>query len=419
MLPVVVLTHGPNDDLALPSWAAQAAGELDIVALCDVVVARDIAAAFIPHADDAEFVSSLSASVIENLTELRRYLSGVVALTDITLQRPLDFAMMQARLRIPQTSLQKSYRVGFAAMWEAWTSAVHECAARNYVDPDEVIATTATLTGMVLRYQDHAASQVADTYARAEMALTRSRAHVRQRLVRELIRGEGEVLTPSDLVILGYDLDVHHLAVLFPGATESAVSNLMTDLRSVTAIRDTLVHPLDHGHTVAWLGRSMRWDLEAIARVRQVLDTSGVVACLAEAGSGIEGLRRGLDQARKVQRVRDAWVISTGASVPTVVSYAEVGLEILLLQDDSLARQFVATELGPLSASSTEAVRLRDTLEASIRCGSHVAAAEALQVHEHTVRNRLQRIETLLGHPVAERRTEVQVALRLLRLLTP
>ena len=81
-----------------------------------------------------------------------------------------------------------------------------------------------------------------------------------------------------------------------------------------------------------------------------------------------------------------------------MVRYADAGLEILLLQDDALARTFVEAELGPLAGPHAEAGRLRETLEASFRFGSHVAAAEHLQLHEHTVRNRLHKAETLLGH---------------------
>lgn len=100
-----------------------------------------------------------------------------------------------------------------------------------------------------------------------------------------------------------------------------------------------------------------------------------------------------------------------------MIRYADVGLEILLLADEETARRFVQRELGALAASSAEGGRLRETLECSFRHGSHVDAASALAVHEHTIRNRLHRIEELLGHPVSERRTDLQVALRLVRIL--
>jgi DNA-binding PucR family transcriptional regulator len=94
-----------------------------------------------------------------------------------------------------------------------------------------------------------------------------------------------------------------------------------------------------------------------------------------------------------------------------------VALEILLMRDPERARRFVRTELGPLADATPEAARLRETLEVSFRLGSHVSTAEHLQLHEHTVRNRLHRAEEHLGRPLAERRTELQVALRLQRLL--
>jgi DNA-binding PucR family transcriptional regulator len=48
---------------------------------------------------------------------------------------------------------------------------------------------------------------------------------------------------------------------------------------------------------------------------------------------------------------------------------------------------------------------------------SFVRAARRLGVHENTVTYRVQRAEELLGHPVSERRLELQVALRLVSLV--
>jgi DNA-binding PucR family transcriptional regulator len=141
-----------------------------------------------------------------------------------------------------------------------------------------------------------------------------------------------------------------------------------------------------------------------------------VTASLSNPCAGVDGFARSLKQAEDTERVRAAWGRRTA---PPVMRYADAGLEILLMQDDELARSFVASELGPLAQSTTEAARLRETLDASFRFGSHVAAAQHLNLHEHTVRNRLHKAEELLGRPLQERRTELQVAVRLLRLLAP
>lgn len=416
-LPVAVAPKPGGAQVRLPGWAAAVAADVDLVAVHRLVVDRDVAAAFEPQAADEEFLGALSASVAENLDQLQGYLAGRIPLAEVQLEHPLALARVQARLGIPQTRLQRSYRVGFAAMWEAWTAAlVHEVTHRPR-PADEVAQALSLLTVMVLRYQDNAASQVAETFATAEAALTRSRAHVRQRLVEELLRDEDMTPASSDRVVLGYDVEGQHLVVLLSSCTEAAVQTLLTTLRAGVAIRDTLVHPLDGGRFAVWIARAAGWDTRALEQVRLAVEHAGVVASLAEPATGLSGWRAALAQAQQVDAVRASWSASGAGDVPRVLSFPDVGLEVLLLQDDALARRFTTAELGPLAAGTAEAERLRLTLGASLRHGSHVAAAEALRVHEHTVRNRLQKIETLLGHPVAERRTEMQVALRLLPLL--
>lgn len=61
--------------------------------------------------------------------------------------------------------------------------------------------------------------------------------------------------------------------------------------------------------------------------------------------------------------------------------------------------RFVREELGPLAAGTASARTLCETMLASFTFGTHVATAEHLGLHEHTVRNRLQRAEALLGRP--------------------
>jgi len=48
---------------------------------------------------------------------------------------------------------------------------------------------------------------------------------------------------------------------------------------------------------------------------------------------------------------------------------------------------------------------------------SHAGAAGILGVHKNTVRNRLRDVEEILGTPLSSRSAEVQVALRLDRIL--
>ncbi|WP_448609778.1 PucR family transcriptional regulator [Geodermatophilus sp. URMC 60] len=397
----------------LPGWVRQMAAEVDLVDLCERVVARDVAVAFPDLAEDAGFAEHLRASVRENLRLLQDVLCGRLPLEAVRLEQPLVFARVQAELRIPQTALQRSYRVGFAEMWRAWADRLQEVAEAADVPRGEAVRALARLTTTILDYQDHVASLVAENHARVDEALSRTRAHVRQGLVREILRGNRTSLAPSDLITLDHDLGGEHVVVLLPEVAEGAAGSLMTGVRARTGVRQTLVHPLDLSRTAVWLTLPA-WTREAHRRLLSALADAGVEASVSEPLGGLPGFREAHEQAQDVERVRAAWGRGTA---PRVLEHADVALEVILLRDPERGRRFVRTELGPLAEDTAEAARLRETLQASFRLGSHVAAAEHLQLHEHTVRNRLHRAEEHLGHPLTERRTELQVALRLQRLL--
>ncbi len=397
----------------LPGWVREMAAGVDLVALCERVVARDIAVAFPDLAEDAGFAEHLRASVRENLRLLQDVLCGRLPLDAVRLERPLVFARVQAELRIPQTALQRSYRVGFAEMWRAWADRLREVAEVADVPRAEALRALVQLTTAISDYQDHVASLVAENHARVDEALSRTRAHVRQGLVREILRGDRASLAPSDLITLDHDLGGEHVVVLLPEVAEGAAGSLMTGVRARTGVRQTLVHPLDLSRTAVWL-TVPAWTREVHRQLLAALADAGVEASVSEPLGGLAGFREAHEQAQDVERVRAAW---GRATAPRVLDHADVALEIMLLRDPERGRRFVRAELGRLAEDTAEAARLRETLQASFRLGSHVAAADHLQLHEHTVRNRLHRAEEHLGHPLTERRTELQVALRLQRLL--
>ncbi|MGH3383220.1 MAG: PucR family transcriptional regulator [Nocardioidaceae bacterium] len=402
------------DDKPLPVTVRGAADDFPVESLIELVVEQCAETAFTAHAHDEKFLARLRASVSQNAYALRDVLAGRLALDDVALDRVLFFATVQAQLRIPQKAMQRSYRVSFFIQWEMWTRHLRAWMARTDLSPTETVEALLQLTRLILSYQDYVASQVAETYTRDYEALNRSRAHVRKSLIRDVLRGEGDSLSAADLAILAYPLDAHHVAVLLPTMPEGAAAQLADGLRSATHAHQSLLCPLTLSSTAIWLCRLEPWRAPALDRISAVLDEVGAAASVSNPRVGIAGFRDALKQAEDAERVRAAW---GPRNAPAVISYADAGLEILLLQDDALARDFVNAELGPLAQDSAEAARLRETLEASFRFGSHVAAAEHMQLHEHTVRNRLHKAEELLGHSLQERRTELQVAVRLVRLL--
>lgn len=407
-----------RDNRPLPDWVRALARDFDADGLVDGIIDRCVGIAFPTHAHDDDFRAALTASTRANARALRSVIAGEIALEDVYLTEVLSFAKVQAQLRIPQKSMQRSYRISFFTMWEAWSSHLRDIVvARGHdraIDLEEATGAQQLLTQTILAYQDFVASQVAETYTRDYEALNRSRGHMRRSLVKDILRGDGEGLSGSDAAILAYELTGRHIAVLLPTVAEGAATQLAVGMRNAVSCQCSLVYPLSLSSTVVWLGRIGEWKRTVLDALDGVLVEAGVPAAISSAHAGIDGFRTTFDEAVDAEKIRGAW---DRPGAPSVVHHNDVGLEILLMRDPQLARRFVERELGPLALDTVDSARLRETLEASFRFGSHVAAAEQLQLHEHTVRNRLHKAEELLGHPLSERRTELQVAARLMRLL--
>lgn len=406
------LTLGRNI-APLPESVRAVADELDIDALVELVIDRCSTLVFADHLHEREFAEGLQASVRENVHALRDVMTGRLRLDEVKLASVLSLPRMQAQLRIPQKSMQSSYRLSFYVQWEVWTATLRRYLHQARIHGDEALDAMTQLTQIIMNYHDHIASQVADIYTRDYEELNRSRSHVRNNLVRDVLRGE-DYLSASDAALLAYPFDGHHVAVLLPGMPEADATRLALSVRSATKANYLLVHPLSLSSTIMWFCRLDPWRNSGLEALRSVLTKQGELAAISSPGRGVEGFRRCKEQAEQAEQIRSARGEDAG---PPVISYADVDLEILLTQNNELARSFVETELGILAEDTLEAARLRTTMEASFRLGSHVATAKQLQLHEHTVRNRLQRAEEILGSSFQQRRTELQVALRLLPLL--
>ena len=101
------------------------------------------------------------------------------------------------------------------------------------------------------------------------------------------------------------------------------------------------------------------------------------------------------------------------------VSYGDAALAIVLSRDEQRARWFVEHELRDLATDSPEMADMRNTLRTFFDTRMRIApAAERLFLHRNTLINRLERIQAVLGHSVAERSAETQAALVLAELFT-
>lgn len=408
--------------LSLPRWSTLRLREHDLRSLRDTVVERCAAAVFPTLVNDPIFMESLALSVEENVQALRDVIVGSFPIGEVPMENRLRFTSIEAQARVTQVAMQRSYRLSYFLQWQHWSQIIASSALSGRVSASEVGRAQQSLAAIVMAYADTVVSQLSQSFAGSEEALSRSRHHVRQHLVKELLGGDDNTLSPADLVVLDYSMESWHLAVLLPTVPASSAGALLGLLRTRVPFETSLAYSLRLESSVLWLGSQTRWTDDRVDALVEVLTAAGHCAFIGDTSAGFAGFRRSYQQAVEVESVtaRADQGASSGPSAAgpgvAVVRYVDLQLEILLLQNPQLAREFVERELGPLAEDTVEASKLRATIEASFRFGSHVSAAEHLHLHEHSVRNRLQRAHDLLGSLQA-RRTEIQVALRLWRLL--
>jgi DNA-binding PucR family transcriptional regulator len=138
-----------------------------------------------------------------------------------------------------------------------------------------------------------------------------------------------------------------------------------------------------------------------------------VLAAFGSAANGVAGFARSHREALLARRIARL----TDQRPGSVTEYDHVALPALASSDVGQAREFVASELGPLIADDDHSLRLSATLRVYLEENlSPSRAARRLGVHEHTITNRIRAAQELLPHPIEQRVGELQVALRLIRL---
>ena len=139
-------------------------------------------------------------------------------------------------------------------------------------------------------------------------------------------------------------------------------------------------------------------------RDRPLADT---YLALGAPSPGPEGFRLSHREALETARV----LRRTGAALGI---YDDVALEALVLRDERAARDFITRELGPLLDGGKRTQILLETFGVYVNSGWSAASTGArLGVHERTIGYRVATIEQRLGRPLAARRDELGVALRL------
>jgi hypothetical protein len=224
-----------------------------------------------------------------------------------------------------------------------------------------------------------------------------------QRTIREVERLLAEE-SFSDQHI-DYRLDAWHVgAVVFGHGADQAARLVAEHLGC-----EMLLLPRGAETYWAWWGGPRRVPFNRLESATQALGDRASFA-LGECREGRDGFRLSHCEA----------VVATDVAVRTdaaLVRAADTMLPALLLRDRALADLFVDAHLGSLKSQedwSTIAATLRAYLDAG---AAPVAAAGIVGVDRHTMRRRIRRIEGLLERPLGSVRAELEIALRVDRLL--
>lgn len=346
----------------------------------------------------AEVEQALRHSCRANIVAGLTVLAGGAPLPEDAPAEALELARMLAAMGRPLTELLRAYRIGHAFMWDRWFAAVEEAAGAD----DERRAALARGARLQFDLVDRLCSAVAQEHTRAREALLRSREQRRTQLVRDVLDG-AEPDAATARAQLDYDLAGHHLACVAAGPRpEEAIRRLA---RAIDA-REVLVVELSAGVAWGWAGRP-----RAIAMPADLPLDAGATLALGAPGHDLAGFRASHAQAREAHRL----TLRTHAPV---TRYDDVALEALALADEPRAHAFAARELHGIDGADPRSRRLRETLRAWFATGQNASSAAAvLGVHEHTVAYRLRAVEERLRRPVASRRAELELALRIVLVL--
>ena len=107
-----------------------------------------------------------------------------------------------------------------------------------------------------------------------------------------------------------------------------------------------------------------------------------------------------------------AVALGAGPSGPRLTGFAEVAPLALMVSSTELLRAWVHETLGQLADDDDQHARLRDTLRVFLEeNGSFKATAERLILHKNSVQYRVRKAEEALGHPIADNRLDLELAL--------
>ncbi len=401
----------PHDSrrITVAPAARELADSLDAEALAGAATAEILGGVW-RDLDDPDFRETVHRSVSENVHCILDVIGGRADIASSVPQGALEFAEVTAQLGVPAADVERCYRTGVSSLWARWFRLACDHARDTGTELSELIEGP---TLVILAYVDHILGPVLARHHEIRAELHATRAHVRRASLAAVLDGSVREAGKELDARLDYFVADTHLAMLLTVPDALALDETVARLRVAADARASLLFQHGPRTWLVWLGRPVPFSPRHLQHLRRELTTSRLTVCVSDPDDGIAGVRFTREQVLGAARVQRA----LGVAGHRCLFTSEVRLETMMLGDEERARNFVAAELGGLGSADPAAVRLRETLLTWLTTGSHISAAAILGVHENTVRNRIRQAERLLDAPLRPPRTELQVALRLERVL--
>jgi hypothetical protein len=314
-----------------------------------------------------------------------------------------DLARTLARRGFELPLLLSVYRIGQRAVWQYITGVLF----------DEV-ADPGVRSAVLLRFWSHVAHWLDCTVEALIVVFTAEReqwqrgALARRTAFVDAVLAQRPVDIDSAAKTLSYPLDEHHIAFTMrvdDDVPEPYVQRILeSGARSVSsALGGGQPLIVSSGARSAWC-----WSARPrpLGFVPEVDCPPSLRMTVGNCHAGLQGFRLSHTEAVAALRV-------CADQSPRVVRFADIEIACLAtgILSSEAREAFVRRELGDLSASEET---LRDTLRVYLKHGGDATAtAELLRLHPNTVRYRVRQAEKKIGHPIATRRVQIELALEI------
>ncbi len=367
--------------------------------------------------EDKPLLALLASSVDGNVETCLQIMQHQIALAAV--QAPaaaVEYARRLAQRGTPLTTLLRTYRIGHARFAD-W---LFKELARHTGDAQLISATTLSMSRIVAAYIDQTSEEMVAAYTQEREHWLRNQNAARAARVRELLSGDRSDVRAAEAT-LGYRLRQYHVGmVCWVGGTAGTADELTRLERAVAQVAaasacagDPVFLPRDESSAWAWLPLGIRDRFDsAEASTGDV--GADIHFAFGDPAKGPGGFCLTYLQAKAAESV----ALAAGAPTPRVVTFTEVAPVAMMLGSADLLRGWVRSTLAGLATDDEHHARLRETLLVFLQSGgSYKTTAERLVLHKNSIQYRIRKAEESLGHPVAENRQDIELALQVSRWL--